>query len=214
VSPPNYAGTERAALCDLLLAVGPEQPTLCAGWSTADLAAHLVTRERRPDAAAGIALPPLAGHTERVRRDYARRPFAELVALLRRPPRWTFSGVAALDRALNVGEYFIHHEDVRRARPGWRPRPLEHRFAAQLWAPLKLTARLALRRFPGRVDLVAVGHGTVTAGHSGSPAGVTVAGDPGELALFVSGRQAHSQVELTGDPQLIDRIGRPDFGRH
>ena len=57
----RYARPEREALCDLLTDLGPEAPTLCAGWRTRDLAAHLVLRERRPDAAPGILLPLLAG---------------------------------------------------------------------------------------------------------------------------------------------------------
>jgi hypothetical protein len=36
---------ERLELCDLLLELGPDAPTLCEGWTTADLAAHLVLRE-------------------------------------------------------------------------------------------------------------------------------------------------------------------------
>ena len=39
---------ERSELCDLFLAVGPEAPTLCDGWTTLDLAAHLVVREHDP----------------------------------------------------------------------------------------------------------------------------------------------------------------------
>ncbi|MGH3682284.1 MAG: maleylpyruvate isomerase family mycothiol-dependent enzyme, partial [Natronosporangium sp.] len=76
---PNYARAERLALCDLLTDLGPDQPTLCAGWTTRDLAAHLVARERRPLAAPGLILRPLAGYTERVRQSVARRPFPVLV---------------------------------------------------------------------------------------------------------------------------------------
>src|SRR5215467_11727435 len=62
----SYARDERAALCALFDETGPQAPTLCAGWRTADLAAHLVLRERRPDAAVGILGGPLARHTQRV----------------------------------------------------------------------------------------------------------------------------------------------------
>ena len=47
----SFARDERIALCDLLDETGPEAPTLCEGWRTLDLAAHLVLREHRPDAA-------------------------------------------------------------------------------------------------------------------------------------------------------------------
>ena len=51
----SYSREERRALCALLDETGPDAPTLCEGWTTGDLAAHLVLRERRPDAAAGVA---------------------------------------------------------------------------------------------------------------------------------------------------------------
>ncbi len=62
----SYSREERLALCGLLEKTGPDAPTLCEGWNTGDLAAHLVLRERRPDAAAGILGGPLAGYTTRV----------------------------------------------------------------------------------------------------------------------------------------------------
>src|ERR1700753_1453307 len=62
----NYAQAERTALCDLFLELGPQAPTLCEGWTTRDLAAHLVVRDRRPDGAIGILVPRLSGHTEKL----------------------------------------------------------------------------------------------------------------------------------------------------
>lgn len=56
-----FARSERLALCETLRAVGPDAPTLCEGWLTRDLAAHLVLRESRPDAAPGIVVSALAG---------------------------------------------------------------------------------------------------------------------------------------------------------
>ena len=44
----TYAQDERAALAALLHETGPDGPTLCEGWQTRDLVAHLVLRERRP----------------------------------------------------------------------------------------------------------------------------------------------------------------------
>jgi uncharacterized protein (TIGR03083 family) len=42
----DYAKRERVLFADLLARVGPDEPTLCAGWTTRDLAAHIVVRER------------------------------------------------------------------------------------------------------------------------------------------------------------------------
>ena len=36
-----------------------------------------------------------------------------------------YSPFKLLDSIANVAEMFIHHEDVRRARPDWEPRPLD-----------------------------------------------------------------------------------------
>ena len=46
----SYSQEERLALCALLDKSGPDAPTLCEGWTTGDLAAHLVLREHRPAA--------------------------------------------------------------------------------------------------------------------------------------------------------------------
>ena len=54
---------------------GPDEPTLCEGWNTRDLAAHLVLRESRPDAALGVVVRPLAGRTARLQDKLARGDF-------------------------------------------------------------------------------------------------------------------------------------------
>lgn len=52
----TFAKRERLLLADLLETAGPDAPTLCEGWQTRDLAAHVVVRERRADAAGGIMI--------------------------------------------------------------------------------------------------------------------------------------------------------------
>src|SRR3982074_781051 len=111
------ARRERAALVETMRSVGPDAPTLCGDWTTRDLAAHLVVRERRLDATPGIAVPFLAGYTDKVQRQVAAS--AEWDELLDKiasgPP--IFSPFKILDPVANMGEMFIHHEDVRRAQP-------------------------------------------------------------------------------------------------
>jgi uncharacterized protein (TIGR03085 family) len=203
----DYAPIERTALADLMAELGPEAPTLCEGWTTRDLAAHLVVRATRVDAAAGIALRGLAGHTKRVQAQVAARPWPTLVAAVRRRPWWSL----LLDESVNRNEYFIHHEDVRRAQPAWQPRELSPDFAAALWAGLRTPARLALRHTPAQVTLTAPGHGSVVAGRGGPL--VDLVGPPGELLLFVSGRQAHARVELAGPEEITDRMLTRRYGR-
>jgi len=63
MSGPIPAQRERQALCDRFDEVGPDEPTLSGEWTTRDLAAHLIVRERRPDAAGGILIGAIAGVT-------------------------------------------------------------------------------------------------------------------------------------------------------
>ena len=105
--------------------VGPDAPTLCEGWKTRDLAAHLVIREYRPDAAPGILIPFFASHTAKVQNKVAEQTdWDELVDKVASGPP-VYSPLKLLDPVANVAEMFIHHEDVRRAQSGWKPRVLE-----------------------------------------------------------------------------------------
>jgi uncharacterized protein (TIGR03085 family) len=205
-----YARRERAALADLLLSVGPDAPTLCAGWTTRDLAAHLVVRDRRPDAMAGIVVPPLAGHGEHVRKQAARRPYEQVVAEVRNPPWWSPVSNPLVHELANTMEYFIHHEDVRRGAPGWTPRALSTGEQKALWNAVKVAARMGLRRLGMPVLLHAPGIGELAVG-GGRPA-ATLTGDPGELVLFVSGRQRAARVEIEAPPATAERLRTARFG--
>jgi len=209
----THAQDERRAICDLLAELGPGQPTLCDGWQTADLAAHLVLREHRPDAGAGVLGGPLAGYTRRVQaRLTERTSFPRLLELIRTgPPRFSAFALPGADERLNLVEYFVHHEDVRRAQPDSRPRPISPELADQLWARLPL-ARLMLRRAPVGVELVRAdttgpdrpaqsqpGNGRVRITAKARTPLVTVAGDPAELTLWVMGRASAARVTLDGN---------------
>lgn len=206
----RYARAERQALADLLLALGPDAPTINEGWATRDLAAHLVLRERRPDAAGGILLPPLRGYAERVRRRLAAQPYDDLVARVRRPPVWSPVSNPLTDELANTMEFFIHHEDVRRASPGWQPRDLAPGLQAALWKRAAPMARLALRRFPADLYVQAPGHGEISVGRGGDR--LRLVGAPAELALFLSGRQRVSRVQLDGPPEAAGRLRTAGLG--
>ncbi|HEX6872508.1 MAG TPA: TIGR03085 family metal-binding protein [Micromonosporaceae bacterium] len=202
----GFAARERSALADLMLELGPDAPTLCEGWTTRDLAAHLVVRSNRIDAAPGILIPALAGYTAQVQRQVAEQDWAKLVAKVRRLPWW----VLPADEVINRAEYFIHHEDVRRAQDGWQPRKLSAESNAALWQRVKVQARLVLRRTPAAVTVTAPGCGSATAGRGGPP--VDLVGPPSELLMFLSGRQQHAQVELAGSPAITQRMWRAHYG--
>jgi uncharacterized protein (TIGR03085 family) len=206
------AVAERRALADLMVRLGPSAPTLCEGWTTADLAAHLVIRDRRPDAALGIVVASLAGYTEKVQRATRdKQSYEELVGRVRNgPPALSPLRIPALDAAANTLEYFVHHEDVRRAQPEWTPRTLEAGLADALWAGLGRIARVALRKLPVGTVLVSPGHGELRAGPA--PQVVTVTGDPGELVLFAFGRLSSSQATFEGPPDAVARVKAADLG--
>ena len=113
---PLFDAAERAQLSDLLDELGPEAPTLLAPWTTRDMAAHLVLRERDPLAGPGLVLPGAWGRlAERRRRALALRDFAWLVATFRSgPPPGVFRS-GWVRRLLSLNEFFVQHEDVRRA---------------------------------------------------------------------------------------------------
>jgi uncharacterized protein (TIGR03085 family) len=206
----NLAPAERAALCDLFDAVGPDAPTLCTGWTTRDLAAHLAVRDRRADAAAGIMIRRLAGHTETVRRAEAARAYPQIVQRVRRVPWWVLTGHGVLDRLTNTTEFYIHHEDVRRAADDWAPRDLSDEMQRALYGPVRTISPLRLRRFPAAITIEAPGYGQIKAGAGGPE--LSLAGEPGELALFLGGRQAHSRVTLYGPDDLVTRLRTARLG--
>src|SRR5258708_3265287 len=117
----SMAKRERQALVQAMAAAGPDAATLCGEGTVRDLAAHLIVRERRPDAAPGIMLKPFEPYLEGVQRKVAQRPFPQLLETVKSGPPWYLRPV---DSLMNLTEMFIHHEDVRRGTSGWEPRVL------------------------------------------------------------------------------------------
>jgi uncharacterized protein (TIGR03085 family) len=215
----GYSRDERLGLCATLAEVGPDAPTLCAGWTARDLAAHLVLREHRIDASAGIPGGPLAGHTARVQQRLATRtPFAQLIDTIRSgPPKLSPYRIPGMDERVNTVEFFVHHEDVRRGQPGWKPRELPDGLSGALWTRLKL-ARFVLRKVPAGVEY-AREDGTAAQGDHGQPSSyrmtvhrgtpvVTVIGTPAELTLYTAGRRSAAQVRMDGTQAAIEMVSQ------
>ena len=213
----SYSRDERLALCALLDKTGPDAPTLCEGWTTGDLAAHLVLRERRPDAAAGVAGGPLAGYTARVQqRIRSRIPFPDLVRTIRSgPPALSVMALPGMDERVNAVEFFVHHEDVRRGAAGWEPRELGSGESDMLWHRLR-RARFMLRKAPVGVELarddIDIDTGTGADGASyritarnATPA-VTVVGSPAELTMWVMGRRTAARVRMDGIQVAVTKL--------
>ncbi|QKW05952.1 TIGR03085 family protein [Streptomyces sp. NA04227] len=208
----THAKRERLLLAELLEAAGPGAPTLCEGWLTRDLAAHVVVRERRPDAAGGILIKPLAARLERVEAEFAAKPYEELIDLIRSgPPKFSPFALKQVDEAANVIEFYVHAEDVRRAQPEWTERTLDPVFADALWSRLERGARLLGRNAPTGIVLRRPDGRTVVASR-GTPV-VTVTGEPSELVLYTYGRQSVAKVELDGEPEAIEKLnGAKELG--
>lgn len=197
----GMAADERRALSDLFDELGPDVPTLCTGWQAKDLAAHLVLRDRRPDAAAGIQAKALAGHTERVQQAIAARPWPELVQQVRTgPPAWSPFRIPGLSELVNGGEYFVHHEDLRRAQRDWEPREPNPERDAALWKLVRTLGRLSYRRSP--VGIVLQRNGGEQAVVKKGPKPVTIVGEPGELVLHAFGRSA-VRLSFNGDAESV-----------
>ncbi|CAO5226749.1 TIGR03085 family metal-binding protein [Frankia sp. AgKG'84/4] len=207
VPAPRRARVQRQALAELLTELGPGHPTLCAGWTNHDLAAHLVTREHVPWAAPGLLIGGLHGLTERAERATMRaRTYPELVETFRAgPPWWQPTRIGLFDDATNFVEFFVHTEDVRRAAPGWKPRELDETGRGAMWAALRLIGFAGFRRAGVGVVVERVDRPGRRVLRSGEP-GVEIVGMPEELVLYAFGRTAVAQVELRGAEAEVERL--------
>lgn len=199
----SIAQRERAALVTTMRGAGPDQPTLCGEWTTRELAAHLVVRERRLDAAPGIMVPALADYTERVTQQVSAETDWNVLLdkIASGPP--LLSPFKLLDPVVNVAEMFIHHEDVRRAVSGWEPRELDDDELTAISRQVGMMARMGLGKAPGHVSLRTPEGKTLATVGRGATAVVT--GAPLELLMFASGRD-QARVEFSGDDAAIAAV--------
>lgn len=216
---------QRDTLCDLLDSLSDEQwqaETMCQGWDAGDVVAHMLVREREPWTAVGLAVPPLSGVLRTRMAARKRTGRAALTAKLRSgPPKYMQIGIIG---RVQVGEDYIHAEDIRRGgaadRPGAELEPDDGTGDAEidelLWAAIARFAPLTLRNLStkgvvsmtdgGRTRAYEVGSAIVRPAADGQ-ADVTLTGAAGELLLYVTGRAAH-RVTVHGDQTLIDALDR------
>lgn len=201
----------RSQLADALQEAGPDAPTLCEGWRTRHLAAHIILRENNAVVGAGIVVPALAAHTERATEELAATGVSEggyrdLVSRVATSPA-PWHPMAWAGDAANVVEFYVHTEDVLRGAGPVPPRELDPALVEALWAHLPGFASLRARRVPAglvavrpdgvrrRLRKAGTGHGTVVA-----------RGDVGELLLWLSGRGAAADVHLEGGAEDLDAV--------
>ncbi|MEX3610093.1 maleylpyruvate isomerase family mycothiol-dependent enzyme [Rothia sp. LK2588] len=206
------AGTEaiaeaRELLVQALLEAQPTDPTLCEGWQARHMVAHLVLRETSPLTAAGVLGGPLGARTERKTDELAQRlsdqrAYSEEIARFAGLRGYAQMRTRApkIDQAMNLLEYVVHAEDVRRAQPGHERSQFSPEGRQQIWKALRAAARpLAGRDYPDGLVLESAGmtpvaH-TVRAARDGAVATV-LSGAPEELVLYLFGRTEVAEVKV------------------
>jgi uncharacterized protein (TIGR03085 family) len=196
----DWAQGERRVLVKALRELGPDRPTACDGWTTADMAAHIYVRERRADAMPGVVVPgPFANHTDRVMASVLRvHDYDHLVDRIAAGPPLA---LRPLDGLINLFEFFVHAEDVRRLN-GYAVRELPLEEEQAMWRRLRPMLRGMFRRARGvQVEFVTA-HGDRGVIRGSGPT-VRLLAPVGDLALYAYNRKGIADVTITGDPDAV-----------
>jgi uncharacterized protein (TIGR03085 family) len=206
----TYARKERQALCETARSVGPHAPTLCEGWDVKDLICHLLVRESSLVGAPGIAISALSGLTEKEMARLKRQPFERLVERLR-GHKLTFYALPPVDAVFNTLEFFVHHEDIRRAQQGWRRRSLPDEALDTLWRAL--TAQGTALVQPAGVPVVV--RRTDTDETSTLMPGrrpVELSGPVTEVIFYLFGRDQVREIGFDGPEENVAKLRRAELG--
>ncbi len=206
----SLALRERHEICDLALALGPDAPTLCEGWDARDLVSHLLVRERNPISSLGNIVPPLSGLNDRAMARRRSTAFEVEVEKLRSPAP-LLRAVQPLDRLINTFELVVHHEDLRRAQPGWEPRTLPAADVDLLWSQLSRGGSWFGRKLPVPTVIRRSDSADAAALRKGDPA-VTVRGPVVELVMFLFGRSEVRDLAFEGPEEGIAALRSADLG--
>lgn len=200
--------SERAALVTSLSAVGPSARTDCGDWTALDLAAHLVSEERRGGvvvflarclAVRGVVLTDPKGIERLIRRE-RRHGYGALLDRLRRPaPRLLMRhGIAAV----TLFEVWMHHDDLA------GPNGLSHDVPVHLHEVIPTLVRYQARRLPAGVALAVSTDDGRHQWSFGSPTGarVTVTGADGDLVRWLAGRVPLTRIAVEGDEERLPAV--------
>ena len=209
-----FDAQERLALCELFDELGADVPTLLNGWTAKDLAAHIVLRERDLIAGPCLVLPgQFQQFAERRRARLAERTtFEWLVARIRSGPPLGFFRVGWVRSVPNLNEFYVHHEDLRRAN-GLGPRDtLPPALEAALWRNVRQGSRYLSRRLrESGLELAWAGTSEAMTVREAEPT-ARLSGPPGELLLYIFGRKEVAHVEVTGPAEAVAAVRRTHFG--
>jgi uncharacterized protein (TIGR03085 family) len=120
------------------------------------------------------------------------------------PSRHSLMG--RFDEALNLVEYIVHHEDLRRGSGPVPPRDLPPAELDEIWRRARLILKRAYRKAPVGVELVPDG-GPVTPVRRG-PSAVTLAGSRLDLVLHAFGRRSAADVRVDGSSEGVSSFTR------
>ena len=204
------ARRERRDLCDLALVLGEDSPTLSGDWTAKDLVTHLLVREHSPLGAPGLVVRPLARLTDLEMARIGRQDFAVLVERLRGRGLTPYS-LPPVDAVANTLEYFVHHEDLRRAQPGWAPRELDRADESALWSAIRVFGRALVRPAGVPVRIRRTDTGKEASLRRGRNPAV-LSGLPSEIVLFLYGRDQHHGLSFTGPEENIERLRAAGLG--
>ena len=161
-----------------------------------------------------IVLPgPFQRFAERQRVRLAeRRDFSWLVTRIRSGPPPGFFRIGWVRSFPNLNEFFVHHEDVRRAN-GMDPRTLTPELDVRVCGGTSVEGAATSL-------VVSVVLGLRSSGQERASDSERVranptrgsAGTPGELLLYFFGRQRAAQVEVTGPADAVVAVERTHFG--
>lgn len=205
----TFAKQERNAICQTLRQLGPDQPTLCQGWSTRDLLVHLIVRENRPDAAIGLFVPFLSSYTESISNKYKEKSFEELISIFENGPKSPspFS-LPKVDELANTFEFLVHHEDILRAQNDYQPRKFSDDVEKFIWSRFTKSAVFFMRKVT--VGVVAkTDQGTYTLKRGNDV--VTMSGNVIDLVMFAFGRSNKTDIKFEGEPSAVDKLKNSDL---
>ncbi|NYE94111.1 uncharacterized protein (TIGR03085 family) [Psychromicrobium silvestre] len=212
----HFVDPSREVLAETLLAAGPGADTLCAGWRTQELAAHLYLRERNAGVGLGLVLRAFARASDTTTRKLAAKSstpesYAKLVEQFRAgPPALSPMRIKAVDESANLIEYFVHTEDIRRASDRWAPRALDEEYSEALWDELIKRAALLYRSVDLGIVLVQPDGPRHVAKRA--PVSVAIVGAPGELLMHAFGRTEHALVTFEGQPDAVALLQTAEVG--
>jgi uncharacterized protein (TIGR03085 family) len=136
--------------------------------------------------------------------------YFDLIDTIRSGPRGVFR-LGWLRRLPNLNEFFVHHEDVRRANGG-RRRDLDSAMNQALWSNVRSGAFYLTRRLRGAgLDIHNVVTGQTVRARRGTMTS-HLTGEPGELLLYLFGRRAIAEVEIDGPTTATERLKTARIG--